>query len=207
MKGNVRLRGLLCCLAAAVGFFSAQGVMASTPGFTMTASNVSLSGQGSGSSAITLTSVDGYTGQVVVGCVGPNPIIAPVLVLPVCTNSTAVIQVPADGKSSGTIAFYPPWQSASASSTHKGTRPRRSLPIVAVGLVGLGLLGLRTKKDWAANVIALVYIGLVSGAIGCIGQGGLQMTPGTYSYTINASGTGASATTTISVTVKCSSCP
>ncbi len=194
-------------LAAWAGFSAAQGLLAATPGYTITASNVSVSGQGSGVSHFTLNSVGGFTGTVGVTCIGPNTNLSADLILPDCDHPVDNFVIPAGGSVSGTMNFYPPWTDGYASdSTDRRNQPARSLPLIAGAFAGLGLIGLRMRKivdRRLALLVGAVCLASLAGIAGCLGQGGLAMTPGTYAYVLQAG----SVSTTISVTVQCNSCP
>lgn len=181
-----------------------QPMFAATPapGYTVIATDVSLSGQGSGSSQFTLTSVQGYgeTG-LIVKCTGPNPNLMPFVVLPECSIPEPLVNLPAGGKVSGTINFFPPWTATQASS-------RDDWPLPAGILAGAGLTGIRRWKRMRARfsmIAGMLCLFVLTGLTGCIGHGGLAMTPGIYTFVISGSGR-VSASTNISVTVKCNSC-
>lgn len=179
-----------------------------TPGFKITASNISLAGQSRGSSQYTLTSVNGFAGTVAVVCNGPDPNLYPNLIMPSCAEPTQELVVPANGSISGSMLFYPPWEGV----TGQLARPAKpgAAPLLAGAFAGLGLLGLRLRKragSWITLLLGVVCLGTLAGAVGCLGGGGLQMTPGTYTYTLAGTGSGASATGQVTVTVHCNSCP
>lgn len=187
------------------GLLVVPPVLAATPppGFTVSAANVTLSGQGSGTSQFTLTSVQGYgdTG-IIVKCTGPNPNLLPFVVIPECSVPEPIVNLSAGGSVSGTINFFPPW-----TATQAWSRP--VWPAAGALLGGLGLFGLRRWKRargrfalWA-GMLSLV---LLTGLTGCGGHPGLAMTPGIYTFVISGTGKLA-ASTNISVTVKCDSCP
>ncbi|MDR3451952.1 MAG: hypothetical protein P4L96_03990 [Rhodoferax sp.] len=179
-----------------------------TPGFTITANNVSLSGQGRGSSQYALTSVNGFAGTVAVVCNGPDPNLYPDLIMPSCAEPTQELVVPANGSISGSMLFYPPWEGL----TGQVGRPSKpgTAPLFAGMFAGLGFLGLRLRKKaglWLALALGAVSLGMLSGAVGCLGGGGLQMTPGVYTYTLSGTGSGVSATGKVTATVHCNTCP
>jgi hypothetical protein len=61
-----------------------------------------------------------------------------------------------------------------------------------------------------AMAVGAICLASLAGIAGCLGRGGLAMTPGTYTYTISGSSVTepiSSASTPISVTVSCDSCP
>lgn len=177
------------------------------PGFKVTASNISLSGQSRGSSQYTLTSVNGFAGTVAVVCNGPDPNLYPDLIMPSCAEPTQELVVPANGSISGSMLFYPPWEGV----TGQLARPAKpgAAPLLAGAFAGLGLLGLRKRAgSWITLLLGVVCLGTLAGAVGCLGGGGLQMTPGTYTYTLSGTTiSGVSGTGQVTVTVHCNSCP
>src|ERR1039458_5227636 len=98
----------LLCVVSGIGLGGAQAVLAAAPAFTLTATNVTMAGHGSGTSQFTLTSVNGFTGTVGVSCSGPDANLLPDLVLPSCDHPGQLLVVPANGSASGTMNFYPP---------------------------------------------------------------------------------------------------
>lgn len=191
-------------IAFFTGLLLVQPMLAATPppGFTVTATNVTLSGQGSGTSQFTLTSVQGYADTgVIVKCTGPNPNLLPFVVIPACSIPEPIVNIPAGGSISGTINFFPPWTATQASS-------RRAWPLGATLVAGVGLIAFRRWKrirKWFAIIAGMLFLFLLSGLTSCGGQGGLAMTPGIYTFVISGAGK-ISASTNISVTVKCNSC-
>jgi hypothetical protein len=158
----------------------------------------------------TLQSVNGFAGQVGVKCSGGYSNLTD-LVLPDCANPVVVVNLPANGSATGSMNFYPPWTTSAALHSHiKKREPRQGSPLFAGLVTGAGLLLFRLRREFGRYLFLIVTLSLLTAVTGCIGHGGLAMTPGTYSYTLGASsitGPAASSTTTISVTVKCNSCP
>jgi hypothetical protein len=192
----------------------AQGLAAATPGFTIKATSVSVSGQGSGSSQITLQSVNGFAGQVMVTCQGPETNIAPDLLLPVCNSNLGQVTIPAGGSASLTAGFNPPWMNTAAmNSGGRPAGPGPASPLAAGAVSGLLLLGLRMQRVVNQRLLLLaaaLLLAPLAGLIGCLNKGGLAMTPGAYSYSFTGfatSATPSSVSTTIYVTVNCDSCP
>jgi hypothetical protein len=184
-----------------------------TPQFTITATNVSVSVTGSGVSNVTLTSLNGFTGQVGVSCSGPSNAFP--LVLPNCTFPSLNLTVPANGSVTGKLPFVPP-SNVTASAGHPSAHPSApAIPApVKATIVLASLLGIRFRRRFqfqnSANrllgfaILAATTLGAASliTFTGCIGHGGLAMSPGTYYYTIQATnGTLTPTTTTIKVTV------
>ena len=122
----MRLSFALC-----IGIATAQGLQAATPGFTIKAGNVSVSGQGSGTSQFTVTSVGGYAGTVYVTCSGPDGNLLSDLLLPVC-GSPVEEALPANGSVSGSMSFTPPSSVTSSAKLQGGPPgPPRPMPYVA----------------------------------------------------------------------------
>jgi hypothetical protein len=189
--------------ALLVGMIVAQPMLAATaPGYTVNAIPLTLSGQGSGVSQYTMTSVQGFTGQVIVKCIGPNPNLLPFVVIPQCSVPEPTVTIPAGGSVGGTINFFPPWTATQASA-------QRDWPVAGGLMAGLGLIGFRRRK-WLhgrfAILAGILALFLLAGLTGCIGGGGLAMTPGVYTFVISGTGS-VSASANLSVTVKCNSCP
>lgn len=195
--------GRWCALFA--GWFVVQPMLAATPppGFTVTATNVSLSGQGSGTSQFTLTSVQGYADTgVIVKCTGPNPNLLPFVVIPECSIPEPIVDIPAGGTVSGTINFFPPWTATQASA-------RRIWPLGGTLAAGIGLIGFGRRKRMRGRFVitgGLLTLFLLTGITGCTGGSGLAMTPGIYTFVISGEGK-VTASTNINLTVKCNSCP
>ena len=177
---------------------------ATSPGFTITASNVSVSDTGSGSSSYTVTSVDGFTGKVGVSCFAPG--INGSLAIPDCDVPEQFLTIPANGSASGTMPFTPP-TNVSAKNDGKDNR-RPAGPLAAGAMVLAGFAAARRRLRWNRTLSALALCaGLLAGltATGCGGHGGLAMAPGTYTYQIQAVGPGLkTASAYIKVTVRSS---
>jgi len=187
---------------------SGSPALAATPDFTLTASNVTMSNSGSsgaGSSSFTLTSVNGYTGTVEVGCVPPTP---PVGVnVPICNFGGPVrpaYTLTANQVATGTIAFLnsnpcPECLVSVARRGGYGLAP--SLALAGALLFGFGIR--RRGARWLT--LTLLTVGTLAGLAGISACGGSNsvVTPGTYSYTITATDitTQVSVTASISVTV------
>ncbi len=167
---------LLVGLAPAAELFAAAA-----PGFTITASNVSISGKGTAETQFTVKSVNGFAGKVGIRCKGPDPNLTPYLVLPSCSHPDQLFVITAGGSGSGTMGFYPPWTDTTIAAARSG-KPPDSIPLVAGIIVGFGLLGLRARKFLTrqlAMLAAAASLTFLAGTLGCIGSGGLAMTPGT----------------------------
>lgn len=189
------------------------GVLAaSTPGITITATNIAIDDRGTASTQFTVTSSNGFAGKVGVYCQEPNPNLLPFVILPQCSHPTQYVDVPEGGSATGTIAFYPPWTPQQTSS---GLGPRRQplspIPLFASIIVGLGFLRLRARSAFRGMLAAAVCLTFLSGMVGCTATGGEAMTPGSYTYTINGAtvpgeSPAATASSHFTVTVRCNQC-
>jgi hypothetical protein len=146
--------------------------------------------RGKGTSQFTLTSLNGFTGQVYVDC--PNGITDPLeVVLPICSPESQVFTLQANGSVSGTVQLNPPPTVTGSARRNLPARPGHGplgLPIAAGGLMAAFLMGLNLRRGRGRELgtILLSAAGLagLGAATGCIGQGGLAMTPGSYTYTL-----------------------
>ena len=201
---------LLELLLTASFVFAGFPALAATPGFTITATNLTMSSttsSGSGSSTFTLTSVNGYTGTVGINCSAPTP---PAGVnVPICAFGGPAFPVietlTANQVATATIVFLnsrPPCNPCPVSL------PRRGGHGLAPGLARAGALlfgvGFRRRAArWLT--LTLFAVGTLAGLAGISACGGNNsvVTPGTYAYTIMAKdlNTNASVTTSVNVTV------
>lgn len=167
-----------------------RAATAPAPGIGLTATNVSMGDRSTGTSQFTLTSLNGFSGQVLVLC--PNRIPSLQVELPVCAPGLQTVTLQANGTTNGSVELIPPWQSSarirSNPSDRPGDRPGR-MPLAACGSLALGALFLRKRRGWLRILLSFVLAaaGLAASISisGCIGQGGIAMTPGTYHYSIN----------------------
>ncbi|MGP8251971.1 MAG: hypothetical protein ACLQHF_08050 [Terracidiphilus sp.] len=206
---------LAASLLAPLVAFSGTNALAATPGFTIAATSVTMSNNASngvGFSSFTLTSVNGYTGSVRVGCDPPNP---PTGVnVPLCgSGSPGVpaqpvqppITLTANEVVTGTIPFYNAIAPCSPCPVslprHGGHGPTSGLALAGALLIGFGF------RRWVARglTLTLLVVGALAGLAGISACGGNKsvVTPGTYAYTIPATdiNTAASVNTSINVTV------
>jgi len=196
-----------------VGLLGIQAAICATPGFSIKASNVRISGQGTATSQFTVKSVNGYAGQVGVICNGPSPGLTGNLILPQCANPAVVVSLPANGSATGSVSFYPPTGVAALRPDGRSGGRGSGVPLAATLAGAAGLFGLKWRRKprcFRSFLMGATGLGLLSCVAGCVGNGGLAMTPGTYTYTL--AGTSdtlpvSSASTTITVTVACNSCP
>ncbi|UWZ86635.1 hypothetical protein [Occallatibacter riparius] len=194
-------------------------ISAATPSFTITGTDVKISGQGTASTTFTVKSTNGFAGKVGAYCLGPNPNLLPDYVLAQCNHPTQNVMVPSGGSVTGTIEFYPPWTAqpgpTSAMQAKSQSSRHPSSPLMAGAFLGFGLLGLRLRRYRLSTLTAISVapaLWLSTGLTGCGGNPGLAMTPGKYTYTLHAATPpdvrpAISTTANINVTVNCDSCP
>ena len=173
---------------------------ATKPGFNITASNVSVSDTGSGSSTYTATSLDGFTGQVAVSCFAPQ--VDGLLVIPNCDVPAQIVTVPVNGSVSGKIPFTPP--SNVTARNEGGSKPHSTGPLAAGAIAMIGFAAARRRR-WNRTLAPLLLVAALFAGIsatGCGGHGGLAMSHGTFGYSIQAVGPSQqTATAYIKVTV------
>lgn len=185
---------VVCC----AGMLGAQSFAAGTPAFTITATNVAMPTNGdAGTSQFTLTSVNGYSGRLVVnsqysgGDMNAKPPNAGAHTAPFYTlnaNSTAT----------GTLTFYPYGKVVPIARLHGLTGLPNPAPALGLAVAGWFALRRRTKT---ARRFALVVLAVLSIAgVSACGSNGLS---GVYPFTVTATDTvtGATANTQIMVTV------
>jgi hypothetical protein len=190
MTRNKALSCLVVLLTLAPGLCAAQPP-APTPGFTISASNITMSSSNT-SIPFTLTSVNGFTGSVAVSCTPPNP---PAGVNePECGNfgpATGPIVLTANGTATGAVALlaYKPLPTPTVSRlNHLGHGRGTSWALAGVLMLGLGSLRKRsrTKRSHLFTHLSLA-VGMLIGLTGITACGGPEtLTPGTYSYTLTA---------------------
>jgi hypothetical protein len=212
---RVRLLAVLGIIAFVTVTLSGAQLLAATPSFTITATNVTLSSatsSGIGSSSFTLTSVNGYAGQVRVNCNPPTPpagVKVPYCGYGVPSGTAAIpaqppITLTANEAATGTIAFYnaavPCSNPCPASLPHRAVRGLpQGLALAGALLLGFGFR--RRARRWLT--LTLLAVGALAGlaAISACGGNNDVVTPGTYVYTISATDVATAVTVTTSVNV------
>jgi hypothetical protein len=195
-------------LALGLGFGGAHVRAATpTPSFTISAANTTMPASGNGSLPITLTSVDGYAGDIVIRCAPTNPPAG--AKLPGCdlVPGPYVALTANQTKWTGSLDLIPYGGSvppAPASLLHRpASGGAAGLALAGVLLFGLGFDFRRRPARWFT--LLLLAAGVLAGVAGiaACGGSGNAMTPGTWPYTVTGidSVTGATASTTANVTV------
>lgn len=198
----MKIARLLALTAFLVLAWSAGNVQAATPSFTLAASNTTTTTSGTGQIPFTLTSVNGYTGTLVVGCSAHNPPTG--AKLPICTEPaevpTAIQAYPltANEVLSGNLNLYYgvlPLTNAQHRSGFMG------VALAGVLLLGFGLR--RHRARWTRLVlVALCLLTSLAGVSACGGNSN-GPTSGSFTYAVSATDTTTAVVvgTTITVTV------
>jgi hypothetical protein len=197
-KAKSLILGILVALGASIYCVKAH---AATATFTIAATNATMSStaaSGFGTSTITLTSMNDYSGSVFLSC-QPDNVPAGASV-PNCLGSVLIgIPVNSGQTVSRTISLY---NSPVPEPVTASNRAAYSLPVALAGGILLGL-GLRRKGSrWLMlGLFAVASLIGISALSGCGGDKSV-VTPGTYSYTIkglDANGLTESATFQVTV--------
>ncbi len=200
---------VLTCLAVLLALVSnlceAQP-SAPTPSFTISATNVTMPSSGTVSIPFTLTSVNGFTGSLIVGITPPTPPVGtrlpyldiggPARDYPLAANATVTASI-------GVLAAIPepvPVKLNLPNRPAYGEAVRWEL----AGVLLLGLGSLRKRARAMRLLLALCMLVALTGISACGGPP--TLTPGTYTYTltatkINPAVLSPSATTTVNVTI------
>lgn len=162
--------------------FSTAPALAATPSFTIAAANVTLhSGGNEASSQFTLTSVDGYAGQVRVDCGYSGGMMgARVPSCGIFVNPVSTLAANKSVTGSLTVMPYGKVKAFDAVAFHGDDR-RRVVPVLAAVLAGLFMLGRRWRcraRSWLLVFLAGVTL---AGITSC--GGGLS---GTFPFTVTA---------------------
>lgn len=178
---RLQLRTSLLLLGLAVGAAPAVAQVP-TGTFTISAGSATITRTGSGSIPFTLTSVNGFAGQIVVGCAPPT--VPAGVKIPLCGGGPFhLYTLTADQVLTDSLTLY-----SYGSGIPAGVVPVKS-PVLAVLLVVLLLSGLTVRRRWARRLtLPLVVVALIpfSSILGC-GTAPQGFTPGTYNYTVTAS--------------------
>ncbi len=199
--------GLLTCLATVLALsptLCAARTLAPAPSFTITGSNVTMPSSGTTTFPFTLTSVNGFAGNIFVSVAQPtvpSGVKLPYLELPGPAHTFALT---ANGTTTGTVGLLSAvpvpipvrWNLPS----HPGHSERAIWSLAGALLLGLGL-----RRNRALATRLLLAAGLLLGLTAISACGGQPtLTPGTYTYTLTATevnNTTATANTTVTVTV------
>lgn len=202
---------LLAAMVLGPALVAAHGNgQATVPGFTISAGKVTMPTSGDGVIPFTLASTGGFSGSIEVTCTPPSP---PAGVRePQCGPAGPVavpppIALAANATATGEedllpYVYLPP----STSSLHRERHGRGAvLSLAGVLAIGLGFARRRSSLRVVSGT-PLLALGTLVGVMALSGCGGglVDLTPGTYTYTLTAAEEGSpasSASTTVQVTV------
>ena len=205
IPNNIEGFGLLDALAAVT---AAQGLPSGSFSLSSDPASVNIAAPGqSGSSTITLTGADGFTGTVNFSCsVSPVPVNDP----PTCFVSPSSALLDAT-TTSASVALRISTTAGLNSAIHPrnhSNRPGYLALFAVLALIGVFLTEIkRCPSGWASSLALLALIALASSLTCCAGSGGSNQinlgTPaGNYTVTIVGSSGAASRTTSVSVTLQ-----
>ena len=179
----IRTKFLACAalLALAPGFCKSQNP---TGSYTVAASNITMPSSGTTSVPFTLTSVNGFAGNLEVGVTAPSvapnvklPYLAiggPVHLYPLAANATLTASI-------GILSAVPVPIPVKFIPQHPANRHATVWSLASVFLL---FLGLRKKRAAAPVLLTLTLLLGFTTLTGCGGPP--TLTPGTYTYTLTA---------------------
>jgi len=194
---------VLLLLSVRVGAAQQNGA---EPGFTVSATNITLPSSGSASIPITVNAVDGYTGVVFIRCTATPAagVLEPYCEPPTSGPALSVTLTVSEPTVAGSIPITSlPEPALTSSLAHPDANGRGRWVLAGALILGLGIRKRRSR--WLACL--LFAVGALLGMTGlgaCGGGGGETLTPGTYTYAVSAvdqSVPQKSASTTVTVTV------
>ena len=170
-----------------------------TPSFTITATNITMPSNGNvGSSPFTITSQDGFAGQVRVDCaysgaaMGAKVPTCGIFVNPVSTLG-------ADKTATGSLTLVPYGKVVAYNAASASGKWRSGMPVFAVPILGILVLGRRLRKGARSWFLLLVTGAIAAAGITACTSG----SSGTFPYTVTAVDikTNATVSTPFTVTV------
>lgn len=189
------LRLFVACCTVMLG---AQASLAVTPTFTIAATNVTMPTDGkNGTSQITLTSANGYSGKLVVNSQYSG---GDMNAKPPNSGATLVLYtLNANSTTSGTLTFFPYGKGIPLARLHHSRGLANPVPVLGLVLAGCFVLGPRLRTG-ATRWLSLILLGVLSMGLVACGGNGLS---GTYPFTVTAADTvtAQTASTQILVTV------
>lgn len=173
-------------LLSTLTFFTLPAVGQSTTGtFVISAGSIAITPTGSGAIPFTLTSVDGFSGSVMVQC--EAPVVPAGVNIPICGGGPIRLYTLTSGQAlTGSIELYSDRVPVPASLAPS------SNPAFAIFIAIALLSGLTVRRRSAHRLrlpLLLAGLALVSCISGC-GTGPQGFTPGTYTYTVTATQSG-----------------
>ncbi len=193
-------RRMFVCLSALLLFAAGLAGAQTTPTFTLSASNTTMPASGVGSIPFTLTSVDGFYGNVIMSCTPPNEPTG--VTLPLCGFGGPVIVVALDANATvkeniELLASAPVPEPVKLDlRKHRGGS---GLALAGAVMLGFGVGRRRVSRLGRVFLACGLLFGLT--AIGACGGSQKTLTPGIYTYTLSASGQGSFSPTTATAAV------
>ena len=181
MKSPGSSGSFLVVFACGALIFGGNAVIAATPSFNITATNVTIPGGGNpASSPFTLTSIGGYSGQVTVDCAYSGGVMG--AKVPSCgIYINPLHNLGANQTVTGSLTLFPYGKVVPYGSARGQSSPRFRAPALAAILLGSWLL-LRRGRSRVRSSLLLLLGGLVlAGMVSC--AAGLS---GTFPYTVTA---------------------
>lgn len=192
----MRLGGSSLLLAGALclGPFTTSAGAAPAPAFTISASNVTMPGGSAlGTSQFTLTSVNGYAGQVAVDCTYSGGDMS--AKVPTCYRGTSPnFNLTANQSAQGAFSLFP-YGTAINYARQTSPQAHRGL-VLAFLLFGACFLGALRRRT--GGIPALLFAAILLAGITSCGGNGLS---GTFPYTITATDTKTTASVSASISV------
>jgi hypothetical protein len=190
------LRDFLVCFLV---FHGGLAVAAPAPLFTIAATNVTMpSGGNLASSKFTLTSLNGFVGQIRISCAySGGDMGARVPSCGIYTNP--MFSLGADQSLTGTLTLLPYGKVINFSSESRPGERSSHAPILALAIISVLMLGRRLHNQWSKWLAVFVLAGAGILGISSCGSG----LSGTFPYTVTAVDTRTNTTqnTSIMVTV------
>jgi len=183
MSGNGALNCLGLLLAVTFSMCKAESP-APTPSVNITVGNVTITDSG-GSIPFTLTSINGFAGEVSVTCKPPNP---PEGVLePNCPGGGPPLPpatITAGGTATGSVGINSEAPLPATGTTYVAVGSMVGWTFAGVWMLGLGLRG-EKKNGFTQGSLLVGLLMVLMGTAACGGKVE-TLTPGVYTYTLTA---------------------
>ena len=152
------------------------------PAFTITAADITMPSNGSaGASPFTVTSLGGFAGQVRVDCADSGAALA--AKVPTCGIFVNPVSTLAAGKTAtGSLTLVPYGKTIKYGAASVGGKWPSGMPLLAVPLLGILLVGRRLRKSVGSWLVLLV-LGAITVASMTSCTSGMS---GTFPYTVTA---------------------
>jgi hypothetical protein len=187
---------LLAAVTMCLGSLATRAIAAPAPTFTVSATNVTLpAGATSATSQITVTSVNGYAGQIAITCQYSGSEMN--AKAPTCGGGPQrVYTLTANQSTQGALSFYPYGTAVPAAAQNPPLAQTR----IALALVLFGACFFLSLRRRTRSILVLLFAAIFLAGFTSCGANGLS---GTFPYTITGTDfkTNSTANTSITVTV------